>query len=101
MTKTRRATNVTKKVKDRVYERDNGVCILCGSEYGRPECHYIPRSHLGMGIEENIVTLCPECHRAFDQSTRRKEIKEKIRDYLSSRYTNWNEASLVYSKYAF
>ena len=30
----------------------------------------------GLGIEQNIVTMCMQCHRDYDPSTKRNEVKE-------------------------
>ena len=68
-----KALEIPRKVKIAVFERDNERCILCGSN-GLPEAHYIPRSKGGLGIEQNIVTLCRECHRRYDQTTDRTNI---------------------------
>lgn len=101
-----KATSISKAVKEKVWERDGGRCVVCGNNYNvMPNAHYIPRSKGGLGIEENIVTLCTEltpnkCHRKFDFGTKKErlEIKEKIREYLSSKYKNWNEDNLIYRK---
>lgn len=70
-----KACEIPQKVKRRVWERDRHCCVLCGRP-GNPDAHFIPRSHNGKGIEENIVTLCPECHRDYDNSERRPELKK-------------------------
>ena len=57
-----KALAISPEVKERVYERDNGRCIWCGGR-GIPNAHYIPRSLSGLGCEQNILTLCPACHR--------------------------------------
>lgn len=90
------ATKIPKDVKYRVYERDEGLCIICGA-VGLPEAHVVPRSKLGLGIEENIVTLCRNCHRLYD-GERRKEYGEIIRDYLKNIYPEWDESKLTYKK---
>ena len=93
-----KATDISQKVKKAVWERDNQCCIVCGSPYAMPNAHYISRYNGGLGIEQNIVTLCINCHRAYDQSTKHSEYKEFIKNYLQSKYENWNEADLVYKK---
>lgn len=94
-----KAVDITQKVKKIVWERDNHCCIICGSPYAMPNAHYLSRGqHLGLGIEQNIVTLCINCHQAFDQSTKHSEYKEFIKNYLMSKYADWNEADLVYRK---
>ena len=62
--------------------------------------HYIRRSQGGLGIEENVVTLCPECHHDFDNGDKRKEYGEIIKNYLQGEYgSNWSEEKLIYKKY--
>lgn len=87
---------ISKQVKKRVYERDKGLCIICGCP-GLPEAHYVSRAQLGLGIEENIVTLCRQCHRLYD-GTARKAYGEIIRNYLKKQYPDWDEQKLVYKK---
>lgn len=47
-----------------VLERDRWHCQNCGRS-DQLEVHHIrPRSRLGDDAEENLVTLCSECHRS-------------------------------------
>lgn len=95
-----RACAIPKSVKDRVWERDEHRCVYCGSVYAFPEAHYIPRSRGGLGIEENILTLCRLCHDAFDRGTAamRQEIGHQCRAYLMAIYPDWDEEKLIYRK---
>lgn len=47
-----KTTRIPKRVKDAVYRRDDGKCLICKSP-GLPEAHLKRRSRLGMGVEEN------------------------------------------------
>jgi 5-methylcytosine-specific restriction endonuclease McrA len=102
-----RARSIPKAVKLRVAERDSidgwPCCINCG----RPtpdggiewsNAHYISRAQEGLGIEENILTLCPDCHHDFDQTTKREEMRPHFRAYLMEHYPDWDESELVYRK---
>lgn len=96
-----KACEIPKAVKEKVYERDNHRCLIC-HRYVPLECaccHFVPRSHAGLGIEQNILTLCPEHHRTFDQTTHREEYKTFLREYLQSKYPDWNEKNLIYDKW--
>lgn len=93
-----RATAISPSVKLNVYQRDRGRCIICGAP-GLPEAHFIRRSQGGLGIEQNIVTLCRGCHREFDEGKKHAEYKEKIRDYLEAFYPNFSDYDRIYHKY--
>lgn len=93
-----RACDITQAVKQAVWERDNGQCVVCGSHYAMPNAHYISRAKGGLGIEQNILTLCLDCHRRYDQTTDRKAMKEYLKEYLKSQYPNWEESELYYKK---
>jgi 5-methylcytosine-specific restriction endonuclease McrA len=77
--------------------RDNGLCLWCGRP-GRPEAHFIPRSQSGLGIEQNILTLCRPCHDRFDFSPDRERMRIFFMNYLKRKYPNWDEKNLVYRK---
>ena len=91
-------TAIPKKVKDAVWKRDGGCCVWCGSPYASPCAHYISRAQGGLGIEENILTLCGSCHRNYDQGTNRPSMRIYFRQYLKSFYPDWDEKNLVYRK---
>lgn len=95
-------TEIPMSVKRRVWERDDHCCILCGRNYtASPNAHFIPRSKGGLGVEQNIVTLCLKCHDRFDNTPTRIEhmaIEDRIRGYLKWKYPNWDEATLTYKK---
>jgi 5-methylcytosine-specific restriction endonuclease McrA len=93
-----RACDIKKSVKDKVWERDKNRCIICQSPFAMPNAHFIPRSKGGLGIEQNIVTLCQECHHITDQTEHRQFMLEKIERYLKSKYDDWDKEDLIYRK---
>lgn len=93
-----KALAISKEVKAKVYERDGGCCVWCGSPQGQPNAHYIPRSRSGLGVEKNILTLCWPCHLRYDQTTEREKMGAYFREYLQSKYPDWNEEDLYYRK---
>lgn len=87
-------------VKRRVWERDGGRCVVCGSTHtAAPNAHYIPRSHLGLGVEQNIVTLCLACHCDYNNSVKRPYYATLIRMHLKRCYPDWDESKLTYHKF--
>ena len=91
-----KAVDIKPSVKRVVWERDGRRCILCNSMIAMPNAHYIPRSKGGLGIEQNVVTLCFQCHHNLDQTTQRPMLLELVKNYLKRKYSNWNEEDLIY-----
>ena len=98
MRKRTKALDIPKNVKENVWERDRHCCVWCGSPYAAPNAHFVARSQGGLGIEQNILTLCSDCHRRYDQSKHRKIMREFFREYLHERYPEWNEQDLIYRR---
>ena len=107
-----KATAIPAKVKAAVAARDcmNGpaTCIICGAP-GSPCCHIVRRSQGGIGVEENIVTLCSPCHYAFDEGigmarlkplglNSQKDVRDYIVSYIKGFYPDWTEESVKYKK---
>ena len=96
-----KATDISKKVKEIVWKRDKGRCILCHKivPVECACCHFIPRSLGGLGIPENIYTGCLDCHREQDNGLNTKVYDLKVESYLKSIYgANWNKEKLIYKK---
>lgn len=81
-----------------VWERDDHRCVIC-KEPGNPWCHFIPRSQGGLGIEENIVTLCNRCHEEMDNGKNGQTYRAIVETYLREQYTDWSKEKLIYSKW--
>lgn len=92
-----KATAIPMSVKWKVWERDNHCCILCGQP-GDPVAHVINRSQGGLGIEENIVTLCQRCHEAMDNGANGKTKRAICEAYLRGHYPGWEREKCIYHK---
>lgn len=99
MHKETRQTDIPLKVKHKVWDRDSHCCIICGSPQAMPNAHYIRRSQGGLGIEQNVVTLCYKCHNDFDNGSKRFEYGRIIHDYLEMFYPGFPDEKRVYHKY--
>lgn len=93
-----KATSIPTSVKWAVFCRDNCRCVLCGSFFGEPVAHVVRRSKGGMGIEQNVVTLCPDCHRSYDQGQNRKALYARLVAYMKGFYPDWNREDMIYKK---
>lgn len=98
MNRRTKALMIPQEVKTRVWERDGGRCVYCGSRNASPNAHYIARSQSGLGIEENVLTLCAACHHKYDQSPARKEMRAFFAGYLRKIYPGWDESKLIYKR---
>ena len=97
MQKRTKAVAITPKVRAIVEERDNYSCIFCGKP-GRGEAHYIARSHGGLGIEQNILTVCRLCHDQMDNGQATRLYRKRAEEYLKSKYPGWDVSDLLYKK---
>lgn len=103
-----RALAITYRTKEEVAERDSidgyPCCILCGcpapvnNQLAFSNAHYISRAQGGLGVEENILTLCPACHYRYDQTEDREMLKAFFARYLKEHYPDWDEENLIYRK---
>lgn len=100
MTRQTKAKAISIKTKKRVWERDGGVCIICGNPNAEPSCHYIRRSQGGLGIEQNIVTLCARHHLELDSpnSPAQQALRTRVRLYLNRFYPDFSDEDRVYKK---
>ena len=94
-----KACDIKQSVKEKVWERDGHRCIFCGSSSAMPNAHFVPRSKSGLGIEQNIVTACKDCHHKMDQTKYRKEMLKKAKEHLQASYPDWDETKLQYDKW--
>lgn len=107
MNKRTKALAIPKAVKEAVFIRDGGVCVLCHSPLGEPCGHVVRRSQSGRGIEQNIVTLCENCHRGYDfgenlwrfgKGVTREMLYCRLVEHLKGFYPDWNREDMVYRK---
>lgn len=110
MSKSKRtkALEIPPEVKRAVAQRDSvdgyPCCLWCGKPAPSDNMiafscsHYIPRSRSGLGIEENILTLCWDCHMEYDHTSNRERMGEFFKEYLKSKHPEWEEEKLFYKK---
>lgn len=98
MNRRTKALDIPERVKDAVWERDGHRCILCMSAQAMPNAHVVSRAHGGLGVEKNIVTLCQNCHRMLDQSTKRKYLMQEVYAYMRAKYPGWEPEQQMYRK---
>ena len=102
MRKDTKARAFDQKAKEAIAERDSiqgwPCCVRCGAAAPAPlawsNVHFISRAQGGLGIAENGLTLCPRCHREYDQTAQRKALREFFRTYLISKHLDWDEEKL-------
>ena len=102
MHKRTKETSIPANVKAVVYKRDRGRCLMCHRTVKEENacCHIIPRSQGGKGVEKNIITLCPDCHREYDESPRRKFISLEFAKYIEECYGEpTRREEVVYDKW--
>ena len=101
MSKRSKACAIPPEVKEAVWYRDRGECVLCKKRVGPQyaSAHFISRAQGGLGVEQNVLTLCWDCHMKYDQSTEHEEIEKKLEKYLRDKYPGWNRSDLIFDKW--
>ena len=110
--KAAKAREFSKKAREEILRRDQGQCIFCRKAYHMEDAtwygkqllsvmHYITRSRNGLGIPENGALGCQYHHEMMDNGNkgRREEMLEIFREYLKSKYKDWDEEKLTYSRW--
>lgn len=106
MRKDTKARDFDRATKTAISERDSidgwPCCVHCGLAAPAPlawsNAHFISRAQGGLGVTGNGLTLCPGCHRKYDQSTAREAMREFFRNYLKDKHPGWDETALYYRK---
>lgn len=62
--KKKRSRRISQDVKDKVWRRDEGRCVECGSNENLEFDHIIPFSKGGANTYRNIQLLCESCNRS-------------------------------------
>lgn len=103
-----KALAIPVEVKEAVADRDSfdgwPCCVACGApapvnnRLAFSNAHFVSRAQGGLGVEENILTLCFICHRRYDQTTDRANLRPFLGRYLKEHYPDWNEEKLYYKK---
>jgi len=97
MHKRTKACSIKAAVKRKVEERDGGCCIFCGRR-GRGEAHVISRAHGGLGVEQNLITVCRQCHFLLDDTVSRPLYLELAKQHLKAFYPDWTADAVIYKK---
>ena len=91
-------TDIPLKVKMLVGNRDDWNCVICGAP-GDPVAHVVNRSQGGLGIEQNIVTMCYRCHVRMDNGIGGRELRDTCEWYLRTKYPGWTRQRVTYDKW--
>lgn len=104
----------SKETREAIYTRDNYSCLFCRLGYhivGKnlssiefnifDAMHFINKSQMGLGVEQNGVCGCRYHHSLLDNGNKglRKEMLSIMEEYLKSKYPDWDKDKLIYRKW--
>ena len=94
-----RHTGIDGKSRAEVRSRDGQRCVWCGRTDKPVEmAHFISRAQSGLGIPQNLISLCAECHREYD-GVGRRSMQIQLEGYLRAKYRGWDRKKLVYRRW--
>lgn len=106
-----RQLEFTAKDRKAIHKRDNETCVFCAAGYEPPEdpaycrtalqiMHIVPRSQLGMGVEQNGVLGCVWHHQMLDNGNldNRKEMIRMLEKRMRRMYPGWTREKVTYRK---
>ena len=67
---------VSKEMREFIFERDNYTCCLCYDTWNYIACHHIDVQ--GNANEENLITLCNNCHFAIHRLLNNKGYRHHV-----------------------
>lgn len=100
----------TAKARRAIHLRDKETCVFCAMEYRMEEAigwaplqimHVVPRSQMGMGIEQNGALGCVGHHILMDNGNKecREEMLRMLEDRMKLLYPGWTRESVTYQKH--
>lgn len=106
-----RKTEFSAKARKAIHKRDRDQCVFCVMGYRMEEVgtwahaqlqvmHIVPRSQLGMGVEQNGVLGCVYHHTMMDNGNQgcRKEMQRILEERMKRLYPGWSRESVTYKK---
>lgn len=101
----------TAKARKAIHKRDQETCVFCAAGYEPPEdpaycrtalqiMHVVPRSQLGMGVEQNGALGCVWHHQMMDNGNRqnREEMLAMLEGRMRRMYPGWSREAVTYRK---
>ncbi|TKJ67653.1 endonuclease [Pseudomonas viridiflava] len=90
----------TKALRKKIIEKHNGSCFMCGaknSAHPLEISHIVPLAKGGAMSENNLIALCPSCHRLFDRQPREIEFLSFLSELLSLHqdYSNLRQEAIL------
>ncbi|MBW2167454.1 MAG: HNH endonuclease [Deltaproteobacteria bacterium] len=83
--KNSRNRGITAGLRQKLLEKYGYACAVCGVNNEKVPlelAHLVPLSQGGDTSEENLILLCPNCHRSFDRQPREIEFVSFLNDIL-------------------
>ena len=77
---------IPEKIKRRIYRESGHQCSVCGTGTSLDIAHIVPWSETQDHSYENLICLCPTCHRQADNDS--KWTQEDLRWYKQNPWVN-------------
>lgn len=105
-----RKMEFTAKARKAIHKRDRETCVFCAAGYRMEEAigwaglqimHVVPRSQMGMGVEQNGALGCVGHHILMDNGNKecRAEMQKILEGHMEHFYPGWTRESVTYHRH--
>lgn len=91
------SANISNARRKKIYRRDGYRCALCDSTKYLQLHHVVPRGKGGPDTEQNLITLCSDCHALAHGTDLRgygatkEDVEQAIIEYIADLYAEQGE----------
>ena len=83
--------DISKRTITKILKRSNAKCVICGWDESTCDIHHIiPKSQGGSNTSDNLIIVCPNCHRVI-HANKKYDIEYLQSLSIDKTFVNWKD----------